>query len=74
MRKRKTTTQKHKSNDHITTNLIHEKKTPLLLVIVDALGFIGYNHHEAIENPKKFVLDQNSTIKKHNSKWIIEFR
>ena len=67
-------TQKHKSNDHISTNLIHEKKNPLLLVIVDALGFIGYNHHEVIENPKKFVLDQNSTIKKHKSKKIIEFR
>ena len=48
--------------------LFMKKKTPLLLVIVDALGFIGYNHHEVIENPKKFVLDQNSTIKKHNSK------
>ena len=35
---------------------------------------IGYNHHGAVENLKKFVLDQNSTIKKHNSKKIIEFR
>ena len=66
--------QKHKSNDHISTNLIHEKKNPLLLVIVDALGFIGYNHHEAVENTKKFVLDKNSTTKKHNSKGMTEFR
>ena len=30
---------------------------------IDALGFIGYNHHGVVQNPKKLVLDQNSTIK-----------
>ena len=30
---------------------------------IDAHGFIGYNHHRAVQNPKKLVLDQNSTIK-----------
>ena len=58
----------------IYPQILFMKKKHLLLVIVDALGFIEYNYHEAIENPKKFVLDQNSTIKKHNLKGIIEFR
>ena len=53
---------------------IKKEEKKLLLVTIDAHGFIGYNHHGAIQNPKKLVLDQNSTIKNIIQKELLNLR
>ena len=59
-------------NPHIL--FLKKKEKKLLLVTIDAHGFIGYNHHGAIQNPKKLVLDQNSTIKNIIQKELLNLR
>ena len=41
---------------------------------IDAHGFIGYNQHGVVQNPRKLVLDPNSTIKNIIQKELLNLR